>query len=204
VIVFEGIDGSGSSTLATLLYEYLLSQNKKVLLTAEPSAGPIGNMIREIHTKRILVTDDRKTREKLLSYLFAADRCDHLYNDANGIMKAIAAGYYVISTRYFLSSFAYHVFSRDDYDYIAKLNEDFPNADLTFYLDCPVEHSLKRISGARVPDINEEESNLNRAATNYKSAISKYTGAVAILDATREQSAIAGEVVSILKGKGML
>jgi dTMP kinase len=203
-IVFEGIDGSGSSTQAKLLYDFLLSKSYKAILTAEPSIGPIGNLIREIHTMRVTISGDRPTREKLLSYLFAADRHDHLYNSINGIIKQINDGYYVISTRYFLSSFAYHVITEKDYETISFLNKDFPLPDYTFYLDCPVEHSLKRISSARVPDLNEEESNLKRVTKNYHDAISKYKGELFMIDARRAQNEISAEIIGILTDKRAL
>jgi dTMP kinase len=203
-IVFEGIDGSGSSTQAKLLYDFLLSKSQKAILTSEPSIGPVGNLIREIHTMRVTVSGDLDTREKLLSYLFAADRHDHLYNSINGIMKQINDGYYVISTRYFLSSFAYHVVSEKDYQTIEFLNKDFPLPDYTFYLDCPVEHSLKRISAGRVPDLNEEESNLKRVTRNYRDAISKYKGAIFMIDALRGQKEISARIINILSENAAL
>ncbi|MDR2485125.1 MAG: dTMP kinase [Treponema sp.] len=203
-IVFEGVDGSGTTTQAMVLHDYLLSKSHKALLTSEPSPGPIGNMIREIHTKRISISDNQDIREELLSYLFAADRCDHLYNDINGITKQVAAGYYVISTRYFLSSFAYHVIKDEDYESIHRLNKHFPRPDYTFFLDCPVECALKRITSARLPDINEEKSNLQRVAKNYHYAISKYNGAISLIDATQEPSKISSQIVSVLVNKGIL
>jgi thymidylate kinase len=41
-IVFEGIDGSGKSTQAAMLAKRLTEQGIPVLLTSEPSDGPIG------------------------------------------------------------------------------------------------------------------------------------------------------------------
>jgi dTMP kinase len=203
-IVFEGIDGSGTTTQAMALHDFLLSRSQKALLTSEPSPGPIGNMIREIHTKRIVLSDDRAVREELLSYLFAADRCDHLYNSVNGIIKQVADGYYVLSTRYFLSSLAYHVFNDEDYAAIYRLNEHFPLPDYTFFLDCPVDRALKRISLGRLPDINEEKTNLERVAKNYQRALVNYKGALSIVDATREWNDITGQIISILREKEIL
>ncbi|MDR0539367.1 MAG: dTMP kinase [Spirochaetaceae bacterium] len=203
-IVFEGIDGSGTSTQAQLLQDYLISNSRKALSTAEPSPGPIGNMIREIHTKRIAVTDDRNSREKLLSYLFAADRCDHLYNSINGIIKQVEAGYYVLSTRYYLSSLAYHVFNTDDFEYVYQLNKDFPLPDYTFYLDCPIDRALRRISVSRVPDINEEQSNLRRVYENYHIALARYPGAFSVIDALQNPADVHARIKSILSEKGIL
>ncbi len=197
-IVFEGIDGSGSSTQAKFLYEYLLLNRQKTILTSEPSVGPIGNLIREVHTLRVNISNDRCVREKLLSYLFAADRYDHLYNSINGILTKLNEGYYVVSTRYFLSSFAYHVLEENDYESVRLLNEEFPLPDYTFFLDCPVQCSLERISSSRVPDLNEEESNLNRVSKNYKRAISEYKGRLSIINGTLNSDVVHNQILDLL------
>jgi len=203
-IVFEGIDGSGTTTQAMLLHDYLLSESKKTLLTSEPSPGPVGCLIRLTHTKRITSTADRHSRERYLSCLFAADRDDHLYNDENGILKQIESDYFVISTRYFLSSFAYHVFTEDDYDFIYSLNKDFPLPDYTFFLTCPVEHSLERIASSRLPDINEEKTNLLRVLKNYENAISRYKGKISRIDGTGRPNEINAEIISVLQSNGII
>jgi len=46
-IVFEGLDGSGTSTQANLLERRLVSEGQRCHLTSEPSAGPVGQMIRQ-------------------------------------------------------------------------------------------------------------------------------------------------------------
>jgi dTMP kinase len=203
-IVFEGIDGSGTTTQAMMLHDYLLSMSQKALLTSEPSPGIVGNMIREIHTKRIFISNDILTREKFLSHLFGADRFDHLYNDVNGIMRQLELGYYVISTRYFLSSLAYHVFKDEDYEFVHSINGDFPLPDYTFFLDCAVASAIKRITISRLPDINEERENLERVAKNYRRAVAEYNGAISCIDASGEPVDINSRIISILQGKGII
>ena len=46
-IVFEGIDGSGTSTQSQLLAEFFQQKQNSCFLTSEPSSGPIGNLIRQ-------------------------------------------------------------------------------------------------------------------------------------------------------------
>ena len=47
-IVLEGIDGSGKTTLARGLKSQLESvKGWEVVLTAEPTAGPVGSLLRE-------------------------------------------------------------------------------------------------------------------------------------------------------------
>jgi dTMP kinase len=166
----------------------------------------MGNMIREIHTNRILLSKDRNVREAILADLFCADRRDHLYNDVNGILGKLSEGYCVISTRYFLSSLAYHVFKDEDYESVYSKNKDFLLPDYTLFLDCPIEQSLKRIASARLPDINEEKSNLERVAKNYQRAIEDYRkrGAISVINASREPAAIGAEIIALLRNKGII
>jgi dTMP kinase len=203
-IVFEGLDGSGTTTQAMMLHNFLLSESKKALITSEPSPGPVGCLIRLIHTKRITSTENRYDRERLLARLFAADRDDHLHSDVNGILKQLASGYFVLSTRYYLSSFAYHVFEEEDYNFIHLLNKDFPLADYTFFLSCPIECSLERMASSRLPDLNEDKTNLLRVSKNYEYAISKYNGEISLIDGTRKPEEINAEIISILKDKGIV
>jgi energy-coupling factor transporter ATP-binding protein EcfA2 len=71
-IVFEGIDGSGKTTQASLLYSYLLSKGKKVVLTKEPTQGIIGSLI------RAALSGEWKTNNATLQLLFSADRAHHI------------------------------------------------------------------------------------------------------------------------------
>ena len=145
-IVFEGIDGSGSSTQARILYEKILSSNmQKVSLTSEPTNGPIGQTIRSIMQGRIVTCITDEMDDRLLAYLFAADRHDHLYNSVNGIVEKLERNFTVISTRYYLSSLAYHVGNSIDYSFVYDLNKNFPLPDITFYIDCPVDVSIERL-----------------------------------------------------------
>ena len=83
-IVIEGIDGSGKSTQAELLKNYLINKGEKAVISPEPSNGIIGNLIRQALKKRIFFTTDKNLFDEQMAYLFAADRHDHLYNDIDG------------------------------------------------------------------------------------------------------------------------
>ncbi len=174
-IVFEGLDGSGTSTQARLLQESLSKEGVRVFLTAEPTAGPIGVLIRLAMSHRLVSSSDPAVEDRQLAYWFAADRYDHLYNDVDGVLKQLKSGATVISTRYCLSSFAYHCRNDDDFRLIQKLNEDFPPADLTFFVDCPVETCLRRISQRQyVSEKYEHRDKLNAVKANFEKALAAY------------------------------
>ncbi|HEY9037439.1 MAG TPA: dTMP kinase, partial [Roseovarius sp.] len=92
-VSFEGIDGSGKSTQARLLFEHLTSQGHDAILTREPGGSPGAEQIRAL----LLSGDvDRWSPETEL-LLFTAARRDHLERT---IWPALAAGRIVICDRY--------------------------------------------------------------------------------------------------------
>jgi dTMP kinase len=111
-IVFEGIDGAGTTTQSRLLQETLTRDNVPIHLTAEPSDGPIGLIIRQILGGRIVVkgmSGLRPPRWPTMALLFAADRLDHLESE---ILPNLADGITVLSDRYVYSSLLYQTGSR--------------------------------------------------------------------------------------------
>ncbi|HEM7770105.1 TPA: dTMP kinase [Acinetobacter baumannii] len=189
-IVFEGLDGSGTSTQSQMLKEVLQAGGNKVHLTCEPSNGPIGNMIRQAMQGRIIFSKQDDKFDQQMAYLFAADRYDHLNNQIDGINKLVDEGFYVISTRYFFSSFAYHVTDSESEQLVQRLNADFPNPDLLIYLDNPVESSIQRLNSRTVLDRYEEENKLSIVANNYQRIVSDYTGEKLILSAVDSKDSI--------------
>ncbi|MGR5963616.1 dTMP kinase [Bacillus cereus] len=167
-VVFEGIDGSGTSTQSSLLRDYFVQKNQNVKLTAEPSSGPIGHLIREGLKKRVVFSENTKHFDHQMAYLFAADRHDHLYNDVDGVYKLLNEGNHVISTRYYFSSLAYHCASIEDFKLVKGLNNEFPNPDLVIYIDNPIEVSLQRLQQRTVQDVYENKEKLLKVKENYK------------------------------------
>lgn len=99
-LVFEGIDGSGKSTQARLLEEYVRRQLKKqVLLVREPGGTPLGEGVRSLvlHAREDLAPETEL-------FLFMAAR-SHLARTR--ILPAVQAGQVVISDRFVLSSAVY-------------------------------------------------------------------------------------------------
>lgn len=198
-IVFEGIDGSGSSTQAALLKDYFLSQGKEAVLSPEPSEGIIGKLIRESLKKRILFTDDSQKFNEQMAYLFAADRHDHLYNKFDGVFKLINDGFNVITTRYYFSSLAYNGETPEEFEFISQLNRKFPNPDLVIYLDIPIEISLQRLQERSLKDIYENKEKLVKVKANYERIFKQYSGLIIKVDATNNLQYINQEIVNFIK-----
>ena len=197
-IVFEGVDGSGSSTQALLLKDYVLARGCRTVLSPEPSNGPIGNLIRQIMKKRVILTRDSQRFDEQMAYLFAADRHDHLYNDIDGVFKLVNDGYHVITTRYYFSSLAYNCRSRDDWEFISSLNQKFPNPDLVIYIDIPLEVSLQRLSDRSLKEVYENKDKLTQVRQNYQNIFAKYKGLFLQVNGTETVNKIHQHIVDFL------
>jgi len=197
-IVFEGIDGSGTSTQANLLRDHMLVDDISAILTSEPSEGPIGNMIRQGMKGRIRFSDDLDSFDKQMAYLFAADRHDHLYNEVDGVLNFIEQGVHVISTRYFFSSYAYNA-GDDSLKLVKRLNESFPNPSLVIYLKNSVECSITRMKNRAFKDAYENEQKLKKVSENYDRIFSEYKDHILILDATKDSKELHDEIYTYVK-----
>ena len=159
LVSIEGIDGCGKSTHTRLLARWLRARGYKVVITDEPTNGPIGRII-----KRIL-RGDLKVPVTAEALLFAADRLHHL---DTLILPAMRAGKIVITERYTYSSLAYQSARGLNLQWIAKINAKAPRPDMAVLIDVPAEIALRRIKGARELDTFERDLKLQRKVrTNY-------------------------------------
>src|SRR5882724_884915 len=147
-VVVEGIDGCGSTTHAKLLAKAIKSRGPEVVLTCEPSTGPIGSLIRQVLQRRLFVPDATGPRSfawSTMALLFAADRVDHLDST---VVPALREGAIVLSDRYDLSSLAYQSVTAPSGDkvvpWIRELNAAALRPDLTVVIDVPVEVAAER------------------------------------------------------------
>ncbi len=137
-IVFEGLDGSGQTTQARLLKEYLERAGLKVLAMKEPTQNSsAGKKIQRILDKKEEISSAD------LQKLFVEDRKEHLERE---ILPALKRGEIVICDRYFFSTFAFGAASGLDLEWLIKLNEKFLLPDLTFILKAKPETCLQRIT----------------------------------------------------------
>ncbi len=198
-IVFEGIDSSGKTTQAELLKKYFLELKERAVISPEPSNGIIGNLIRQALKQRIIFSKDRDLFDEQMAYLFAADRHDHLYNDIDGVFKLIKNNYHVISTRYYFSSLAYNCDSIEQYNFIKKLNDRFPNPDLTIYIDIPIEVSLARLQERSLQEIYETKTKLTKVREQYQKIFAEYEGRAIAIDGNQDMQEIQQQIIDAVK-----
>lgn len=162
-IVFEGIDGSGTSTQLKLLKK----NNPDFEITAEPTSTETGKFLRR------MLGGEFKVDEKTNAYLFAADRCQHLYGEG-GIIELTKKGKVVVSDRYFFSSMAYQSASCGE-ELPALLNSPFPLPQILFYFVINPEISLERVNARNEKkEIYEKIEIQKKIADMYEKVISAY------------------------------
>jgi dTMP kinase len=176
-ITFEGIDLSGKSTQARLLYDKLVKDRKKVKLVREPGGTLISEKIRKI------LLDKKNNKMKYITefLLFSASRHQLTEEIIKPLLKK---NYIVICDRYYDSSSAYQGYGgKIDLKIISEVNKIATNylvPDLSFLIDIDYSENIKRreLSGKSHDRIEQKEINY------YKKVISGYR-TIAKLDKKR-------------------
>ncbi len=148
LIVFEGIDGTGKSTQLRLLADHLRRRRLPLLVTREPSDGPIGRRIRQLFSRRHELSRQQELK------LFLDDRREHV---EQVIAPALAAGQIVLCDRYYYSTAAYQGAAGGDPETILRLNGFAPRPDLVLLLELSPREAVRRIRQVRGDTPNDFE-----------------------------------------------
>jgi dTMP kinase len=202
-ITFEGGEGTGKSTQASLLALRLASLGIGVKMTREPGGSPGAEIMRHV----LLSGAAKPLGPEAEAILFAAARDDHVHQT---ILPALEAGNWVICDRFADSTRIYQgVLGAVDQRFIKGLERISIGGlkpDLTLVLDVPVELGLRRATGRRrgsAPDRFEAE-NVNfhkklRAA--YLALAAAERRRCVIVDAAVPKKVVAQRVWDIVQAK---
>lgn len=165
-IVFEGLDGSGTTTQAELLFKYFKEHGKKVYLTSEPTRSLIGGLI----TSQL--QNQWQSSPECLQLLFTADRDYHLEKQ---IIPLLKKGVTVICTRYILSGLAYGSLGIKDEKWLKEINKKFLWPDITFLINVSPKVCVQRIRKERFhEELFEKEDKLKKVQKSYLKFVKKF------------------------------
>lgn len=183
-ITFEGIDGSGKSTQAKLLADYLSGGGEEVFFTKEPGEGKLGQAIRS----EILDRRDIDIEPYAELCLFCADRAQHV---RELIVPKLKDGCTVICDRYYDSTLAYQGSGRMlDPDLVFRMavaSSLGVEPDITFFLSIPVEQALLRLEdrGKERNKMDEEPFDFHsRVDKGYRQLIEKGVPRIKVIEAS--------------------
>ena len=197
-IVIEGIDGAGTTTQSKRLVSALKARSLPALFTCEPTGGPVGAMIRQALSGRLVrpVSETEWTMldPNTMTLLFSADRLDH----AEGVIRpALAEGRWVICDRYYLSTLAYQGVGGDA-DWIRQVNAKAPKPDLWIFLSVPPKKALSRLGDRETRELYEKEAFLKKVHRGYLRELDKEDVPVLHLDGTKTEDEVFSAIWSAL------
>jgi dTMP kinase len=185
-IILEGIDGAGTTTQTERLAAALRAEGYAVVTTREPSDGPVGTLIRQALTGRLVLPGDAgPLAPETLALLFAADRTDHLKAK---VLPALEAGKLVLSDRYVLSSLAYQGQALP-MAWVDTVNAYAVDPDLTLFVGVKPEVAARRRAARGAPaELFEADEAQRRIAKQYLAAIRRRAKRERIVHLDGEQS----------------
>lgn len=189
-VTFEGIDGSGKTTVSRLVAETLRKKGNPVHLTSEPTNTWLGDAVRRTYEDDVGPISE--------AFLFLADRAAHIAD----IRSHLANRELVLCDRYADSTYAYQGarlegLVQDPLRLLQHASEGWLlMPDLTILLKVPPELGLKRIEGRPNRARFEDLVFLKKVAANYDDLA--HMRRFVVIDGTRPADAVVREVVAVI------
>lgn len=193
LIVFEGLDGAGTTTQLRSLEARLKALKRQYYITFEPTDGAVGQVIRTV------LGGKEALQRETLARLFSADRYEHLHGN-DGIIAHLDRGDLVITDRYLFSSLAYQGLDLG-MEKVWEFNRDFPLPEILFFFDIPPEDGERRYSRRDSLEIYEKLSTQHAVRDNYMEILDHVKQSdcqVIIIDSTKSIDKISDQVWSIV------
>ncbi len=171
LIVFEGIDGAGKTTVSRRIAERLVSSGYRAIYTYEPYESPFAKALMRIKESSI--------HSPLIDALGMT--CDRAYHVETVVKPAIERGEIVVMDRYYHSTIAYQGAMGIDIEWLRVINSVFPKPDLAIYLDIEPEEGLRRSGPAARWGFYEKKGLLEAARRIYLDLVGR--GELVLIDA---------------------
>lgn len=195
-VVLEGLDGAGTTTQARLLAAALRHRDLHVCETAEPSPGPLGQVLRA-HIRGEITLDPETA-----ALTFTADRSDHL---TRVVRPALARGEWVVCDRYLLSTLAYQGAEGVDRSRVLQASAGFEIPDLTVYLDVPSAVLEGRLSSRATAERYEEPALAAGLRESYRESMEMLRSSghrIEIVDGAEDAEKVLASVLARLDAIG--
>jgi dTMP kinase len=207
-LTFEGIDGSGKSTLMKLLAEHLKGLGLPVEMTRQPGGTSLGTELRDI----LLRTKGSPPSPEAELLIYEADRAHHV---ATAIRPWLQKKVWVLCDRYADSSLAFQGAGRQiSKNQVRQLNEFATQGlkpDLTVLVDCPVEVSVKRRQlrqtneKTKADRFENERREFHQAVRDEFLALAKAEpDRFVVLNSEKEPQSLLTELIQEMKGRKLL
>lgn len=208
-IVFEGLDGSGKSSLMSALESELAKKSIRTFRTREPGGTPLGEDIRQLILQQ-KPGHAPTARTELL--LYEASRSQHV---DEVIMPKLKEGHWVLCDRFTASSIAFQAGGRElsleDVEMLNAFATKNLKIDLTILLDLSVEESRKRRrhrgsqTGEKEDRIESENDSFHqRVREGFLSQARREPEAWLVLDASETPEDLLKRTLEFLKTKAWI
>jgi dTMP kinase len=202
LVSFEGIDGSGKSTVMNLMSKELSAVGIKHIITREPGGTRIGEGLRSV----LLSVENSNMNMWSEMLLYIASRAQSV---EEVVRPALESGLWVLTDRFIDSTLAYQGFGRGhDLRKLSKIHiwstySMWP--DCTLLYDCAVEVALSRLHGKAL-DRHEIQSYefFERVRQGYLSLAEKESNRFVVIDASKGIEEVIGLSKVGLKERGLL
>ncbi|UUD36387.1 dTMP kinase [Mycoplasmopsis citelli] len=200
-ITFEGLDGSGKTTIINKLMQFLQTKFNlsNIVLTREPG----GQGLAEAEKIREIILDSSSDLSAVAeAMLYSTSRRIHL---EKVIWPALQSGKLVLCDRYIDSFYAYQGFARSlGYDYVKALTElviDKAYPDITIFFNLtPQQAKIRRNSTRLVEDrMEQEKATFHESVYNgYWTLIKENPSRYLIIDASLSEEEVFDQVINKL------
>lgn len=199
-ITFEGGEGSGKTTIASMVKEQLVKEGYCVVLTREPGGVKIAESIRDV----IVDVQNTNMDERTEALLYAASRRQHLVEK---VLPALAKDAIVICDRYVDSSLVYQGIARGiGIDEVYEMNlfaTDNILPKRTIFFDVKPEIGLERVYMNKDREINRldmEKLEFHQSVYNgYLQLCEKYSDRIVKIDASVDIDEVYKQVINKIK-----
>lgn len=203
-LAFEGLDGSGKSTLINGLKAEIEKRGIPFVITREPGGTGLGDEIRQL----LLRVKGEAPVPRAEALLYQAGRAQHV---EQLIRPALREKKWVLSDRFDASSVAFQGGGREISRAQIEWLNDFSTAgvkpDLNVLLDLTVDETLKRLAGrGQEPDRFEREAKEfhEKVRQVYLSMATERPKEWLVLSAAETQSVLLQKLIQALKDKKWL